>query len=149
MISFSFWLTSLCAIVSRFIHLIRTNSNAFFFYGLVIPMYVCTTTSLSIYLLMEQLWGDTPCPRAREKHQRDSSRGKTVFRIKPQTCQRHSETQTNLVHTRMQRPHRDQARTVFEYLLWRYGSAVDCCRGRSSGYSRPGYGISPLGGGCH
>ena len=30
-----------------------------------------------------------------------------------------------------------------------YGSAVDCCRGRASGCSRPGYGISPLGGGCH
>ena len=26
-----------------------------------------------------------------------------------------------------------------------YGSAVDCCRGRGSGCSRPGYGISPLG----
>jgi len=26
---------------------------------------------------------------------------------------------------------------------------VDCCRGRGSGSSRPGYGISPLGGGHH
>ena len=38
---------------------------------------------------------------------------------------------------------------VFGCLLRRYGSAVDCCGGRSSGYSRPGYGISPLGGGHH
>ena len=57
--------------------------------------------------------------------------------------------QTNLVHTRSQRPHRDWARTVFWCLLRRYGSAVACHRGRGSGCSRPGYGISPLGGGCH
>ena len=30
---FSFWLTSLCIIGSSFIHLIRTDSNAFFFNG--------------------------------------------------------------------------------------------------------------------
>ena len=29
------------------------------------------------------------------------------------------------------------------------GSAVGCCRGRASGCSRPGCGISPLGGGHH
>ena len=28
-----------------------------------------------------------------------------------------------------------------ECLLWRYGSAVACCRGRGSGCSRPGYGL--------
>ena len=33
---FSFWLTSLCVIGSNFSHLIRTDSNAFFFYSLVI-----------------------------------------------------------------------------------------------------------------
>ena len=32
----SFWLTSLCIIGSSFIHLIRTDSNAFFFYSQVI-----------------------------------------------------------------------------------------------------------------
>ena len=38
-------------------------------------------------------------------------------------------------------------RTVFECLLRRYGSQVDCCRGLglwASECSRPGYGISPL-----
>ena len=35
-LSFSFWLTSLCIIGSRFIHLIRTDSNAFLFYSWVI-----------------------------------------------------------------------------------------------------------------
>ena len=35
---------------------------------------------------------------------------------------------------------------MFDYLLRRYGSAVDCRRGRGSGGSRLGYGISPLGG---
>ena len=34
--------------------------------------------------------------------------------------------QISLVCTRTQRPHRDWARTVFECLLWRYGSAVAC-----------------------
>ena len=57
--------------------------------------------------------------------------------------------QTKLVLTRTQGPHRDWARTVLECLLWRYGSAVACYRGRGSGYSRPGYGINPLGGGYH
>ena len=33
---FSFWLTSLCIIGSRFVHLIRTDSNAFLFYSWVI-----------------------------------------------------------------------------------------------------------------
>ena len=57
--------------------------------------------------------------------------------------------QTDLVCTRTQRPHRHWDRTVFECLLWRYGSAVACHWGRGSGCSRLGYGISPLGGGCN
>ena len=48
--------------------------------------------------------------------------------------------------SRTQRPHRDWARTGFECPLQRYGSAVDCCRGRGSACNRPGYGIRPLGG---
>ena len=65
-------------------------------------------------------------------------------------CSRDAQrAQTNLVHTRTQRPHRDGARTVFECLLQMYRSAVDCCRGRGSGCTRPGYGISPLEGGRH
>ena len=34
-LSFSFWLTSLCIIGSRFVHLIRTDSNAFLFMATV------------------------------------------------------------------------------------------------------------------
>ena len=51
----SFWLTSLCIIGSRFIHLIKTDSNVFIFYGWVIfqcvyvpqPLYpfICRWTS--------------------------------------------------------------------------------------------------------
>ena len=37
---------------------------------------------------------------------------------------------THLAHTKTQRPYRDWARTVFECLLWRYRSTVDCCRCR-------------------
>ena len=59
------------------------------------------------------------------------------------------DTQTNLVHTRTQRPHRDRERRLFECLLQRYVSEVDCCRDRGSRCSRPEYSISPLGGGHH
>ena len=45
-------------------------------------------------------------------------------------------------------PTETEAELCLECLLWRYGSAVACHWGRSSGCSRPGYGISPLGGGC-
>ena len=41
------------------------------------------------------------------------------------------------------------SQTAFECLLQRYGSAVACHRGRGSGCSRPGCGISPLGGCRH
>ena len=34
-------------------------------------------------------------------------RGKVSFRIKPHSCQDAQRAQTNLVHTRTQRPHRD------------------------------------------
>ena len=57
--------------------------------------------------------------------------------------------QTNLMCTRTQRPHRDWTRTVSECLLWRCISAVACHRGRGSGCSWPGYGISSLGGGSY
>ena len=55
--------------------------------------------------------------------------------------------QRNLVCTGTQRTHRDWARAVFECLLWRYRSAVGCCRVRGSGCNILGYGINPLGGG--
>ena len=74
---------------------------------------------------------------------------KIAFRIKPIPTRDVQRVQTNLVHTRTQRSHRDWTRTVFECLLQRYRSVVDCCRDRGSGYSRLGYGISPLGGDCH
>ena len=51
--------------------------------------------------------------------------------------------QMNLVCTRTQRPC-DTEPELFECLLRRYGSAVACSWDRSSGSSRPGYGISPL-----
>ena len=57
--------------------------------------------------------------------------------------------QTNFVRIRTQILHRNWARTLFECLLQRYGSAVAFCRGRGSGCSKPGYDISPLEGGRH
>ena len=83
------------------------------------------------------------------------SPSKTVGRVKsclesnPIPARDTQRAQTNLVRIRTQRPHRDWDRTVFECLLWRYGSPVDCCRGRGPGCCRLEYGISPLGGGHH
>ena len=57
---------------------------------------------------------------------------KTVVGVKshlesnPIPARRALRAQTYLVHTRTQRPHRDWDRTVFECLLRRYRSAVDC-----------------------
>ena len=42
--------------------------------------------------VLQQLWGDTLYPRAKEKPQQDCRRGKITFRIKPYTCQRCSES---------------------------------------------------------
>ena len=74
---------------------------------------------------------------------------KSHLESNPKPARDAQRAQTNLVCTRTKKPHRDWDRTVFECLLLRYGSAVDCCRFRGSGCSRPGHGINPLGGGHH
>ena len=74
---------------------------------------------------------------------------KSHLESNPLTTRDAQRAHTNLVCTRTQRPHRDWARTVCESLLLRYPSAVAYFRGRDSGCRRSGYGISPLGGGCH
>ena len=90
---------------------------------------------------------DSPHPRAKEKPQQDARSGEISFRIKPHTYQRCSEgSDIPCEHQDTETPQRPP-RTVSECLLRRYGSAVDCCRDRGSGCSRPGYGINPLGGG--
>ena len=92
------------------------------------------------------------CPTAKGKGEGPS---KTVGEVKsplesnPISARGSQRDQTNLVCTRTQRPHRDWARSVSECLLQRSGSAVACCRGKGSGCSRRGYGISPPGGGHH
>ena len=50
---FSFWLTSLCIMGSSFIHLIRTDSDAFLWWLSSIPLYIRTTASLFIHLSMD------------------------------------------------------------------------------------------------
>ena len=90
-----------------------------------------------------------PCPRAKEKSQQDGRRGKIVFRIKPHSCQRCSEgSNKSCVHKDPETSQR-LSRTVFECLLRRYGSPVDCHRDRGYGCSRLEYDISHLGEGCH
>ena len=44
---FSFWLTSLCIIGSSFIHLIRTDSNVFFFFFLNYSLFITSLGRLS------------------------------------------------------------------------------------------------------
>ena len=92
---------------------------------------------------------DTTCQGAKRKPQQDGRRGEITFRIKPHTLQRLCKGSNKPCAHQDPEIHRDWDRTVFECLLQRYGSAVDCCWGRGSGCSRPGYGISPLGGGHH
>ena len=47
------FLTSLCMIGSRFIHLIKIDSNMLFLWPSNIPLYICTTISVSIHLWMD------------------------------------------------------------------------------------------------
>ena len=65
----------------------------------------------------ERLCGDTPHPRTKETPQQDGRRGKTAFRIKPRTGQKHSEGSNKPVRTRTQRPHRDWDRTVLGHKI--------------------------------
>ena len=89
---------------------------------------------------------DAPCPRAKEKPQQDCRRGAIAFKIKSQTHQRHLEGTNKTLcaqgpSERNSDPHKRLSQTclwVFEYLLWRYASAVICHRDRGSGCSRPG-----------
>ena len=71
--------------------------------------------------------------KGKEKPQQNGRRGEIAFRIKPMPSRDSQRAETYLVPIRTQSPHRDWDRTVFECLLWWYGSAVECCRGRGSG----------------
>ena len=50
-LSFCFWLTSLSITISRTIH-VASNSIVLFFFMTNTPLYICTTSSLPIPLLM-------------------------------------------------------------------------------------------------
>ena len=94
---------------------------------------------------------DTPCARAKENPQQESRRGEIVFRIKHLTHQRHSEGSN--------KPHVHQDPKILQRLshncVWmspakvQVSSSLPQGRGRVSGCSRPGYDISPFGGGHH
>ena len=84
---------------------------------------------------------DTPCPRAKEKPQQESRRGKITFRIKPHTCQRCSEGLNKTLCAPGPRGPTETDQTclwVFECLLWGHRSAVASHTDRGSGCSRPG-----------
>jgi len=50
---FSFWLISLCMTLFMFIHISINNPILFFLWLNNIPLYICTSSSLSIPLLMD------------------------------------------------------------------------------------------------
>ena len=89
---------------------------------------------------------DTPHPRAKEKQ--DGRRGELRLESNPIPASHTWRAQTNLVCTRTWRPHRDGARLCLsvscrgEGQQWPAAEAGARC-------SRPGCGISPLGGGHH
>ena len=65
--------------------------------GSPLLLYHCKMASLLFFFSFSLtlhcwFWGDTPCPRAKEKPQQDGRRGETMFRIKAHTCQRHSKS---------------------------------------------------------
>ena len=70
---------------------------------------------------------DNPRPRAKEKPQQDGRRGEITFRVKPHTHQRYLEGSNKpCTHQDPETPQRLSQNC--ECLLWRSGSAVDCCR---------------------
>ena len=93
-----------------------------------------------------------PHPRAKEKSQKDSRRGKISFRIKPHTCQRCLEGSNQTLCVLGPRDPTEIEPGLCLTLWWRYGSTVACNRDRSSGYNYLAHTtccIRPLGGGCH
>ena len=111
------------------------------------PKVQLAAEQLSIGECQIPLKKDTPCQSAKKNPQQDGRRGKIMFRIKLPTCQRHSAQTKPCAQQETPQRLSQTCRWVFECPLWRYGSAVAFHRGRGSGCSRPGYGISPLGGG--
>ena len=96
-----------------------------------------------------QCWSDfeeiPPIQGQRRSPSKTVEGGKSCLESNPTPARDAQRAQTYPVHTRAQRPDRDWDRTVFECLLQRYGSALDCFRARDSGCSKPWYVISPLG----
>ena len=83
-------------------------------------------------VVLQQLWGDTPHPRAKEKPQQVGRRGEIAFGIKPHTARDVRRAQTNLVCISTQRPHSDPQNCVWvSPMEVRISSGLP--RGRGSG----------------
>ena len=78
---------------------------------------------------------NAPCPRAKEKPQQDDRRGEIMFRIKLHTHQRCLEVSNKTLCTPGPSDPTETEPDLCLSLLWGYGSAVACCRGRASGCS--------------
>ena len=79
-----------------------------------------------------------PTSKGKEKPQKEERRGKIVFRLKSHTHQRCSEGSDKTLSAPGSRDPTETEPDLCLSLLWRYGSAVACRRGRGSGCSRPG-----------
>ena len=77
---------------------------------------------------------DTPCPRTKEKPQRDGRRGEIVFRIKPHAHQRSSEgSNKTLCAPGPRDPTRDWATPAFQCLSLLYGCIGQQCPAMGTG----------------
>ena len=72
-----------------------------------------------------------------------------MYRIKPHSLQRCSEGSNKPLGAPGPRDPTETETELFEHVLWKYGSVVDCHRARGSGCSRLGDGINLLGGHHH
>ena len=70
---------------------------------------------------LEWLWGDTPCPRAKEKPRKTVGGAKSCLESNPIPTRDAQRAQTNLGCKRTQRRHRDWDRIVLECILWGMG----------------------------
>ena len=104
-----------------------------------------------VHYVARKILLNTVLSHAKGKTHKDGRRGKIHLESNPISIRDARGAQTKpCAHQEISQR---LSQTCFWAFVWvspvEYRSAVDCCRCRGSECSRPGYGISPLGGGCH
>ena len=85
----------------------------------------------------------------KEKPQQDGRKGKITFRLKPHSCQRHSEGSNKPSVRQDSEIQQRLSQNCLSISCGGMGLQWPATGVWGSGCSRPGYGISPLGGGHH